>query len=212
MLDTRGTPIAGRAFNQAGYGGLLEPQLADHAAVVRQLCGRFAFIDGDRIGMIGESGGGSATARALFDYGDLFKVGVSVCGNHDSTLYTSAWSDKYRGPANPRAWALEANVTAAHKLAGKLLLISGDMDENVLVTHTLSLADALLQANKDFELLIAANEGHTVLLTNGYAQRRAWDFFVRHLLGEVPPAGFELKYAPDELARMWRVLQREALL
>jgi dipeptidyl-peptidase 4 len=201
MLDTRGMPLRSRALHQMGYGELLEPQLADHAAVVRQLCERHAFIDGSRIGIIGQSGGGAAAARALLEYGDLFKVGVSVCGNHDSSVYCSPWSDKYRGPGDCASWHEQANTALAHRLQGKLLLISGDMDENVLVSQTFLLVDALVRANRDFELLIVPNEGHGVLLTSGYAQRRSWDFFVRHLLGQMPPRNFEIRFEPYELTR-----------
>jgi dipeptidyl-peptidase 4 len=201
MLDTRGMPFRNRALHQIGYGELLEPQLADHAAVVRQLCERYPFLDGDRVGMIGMSGGGLATARALFDYGAIFKVGVAVCGNHDSSNYSTIWSDKYRGPGDRESWVEQANHAAAHKLSGKLLLISGDMDENVHVSQTLSLVDALIRANRDFDLLIVPNQGHHVLMTSGYAQRRAWDYFVRHLLGTTPPPHFEITFEPHELAR-----------
>ena len=211
MLDTRGLPFRSRALHQIGYGELLEPQLADHAAVVRQLIERHSFLDGERIGAIGYSGGGLATARALFDYGHIFKVGVAVCGNHDSSLYTSFWSDKYRGPGARDGWTRQANSAAAHKLSGKLLLMSGDLDENVHVSQTLCLANALIRANRDFDLLIVPNEGHMVLMASGYAHRRAWDFFVLHLLGQSPPANFEIKFEPHEVKRMEKSLIRELL-
>jgi len=200
MLDTRNTVIGSRERRQAGYGSLLEPQLADHAAVVRQLCERFAFIDTERIGIFGESAGGAATARALFDYGDVFKVGVAVCGNHDSSRYSSMWSDKYRGPGNGARWAEQANSAVAHKLRGKLLLMCADTDENVHLSQTLSLVDALIRANRDFDLLIVPNEGHAVMTTSGYAQRRIWDYFVEHLLGLTPPEDFEIRFEPHQLA------------
>ena len=209
MLDTRCTPIGNRAFHQAGYGALLEPQLADHAAVVQDLCKRHRFIDRNRIGIIGQSGGATATVRALCDYGDIFKVGVAASGNHDSRYYAAIWSDKCRGPVND-TWPSQANTAAAARLRGKLLLISGDMDENVPMSQTLLLADALVRANKDFDLLIVPNEGHTILLSNGYAQRRAWDYFVQHLLGETPPTCFEIEFEPHELARLANS-RREAL-
>jgi len=212
MVDVRGAPLGSRAFHQAGYGHLLEPQLADHAAVVRQLRERFPFIDSDRAGIVGMSGGGLAAARALFDYGDTFTVGVSACGNHDSTYYLSGWSDKYRGPEVDGTWKEQANGAAAHKLVGKLLLISGDMDENVHVAQTLTLVDALIRANKDFDLLIVPNEGHSVLMTNGYAQRRAWDYLIAHLRDETPPKGFEIKFEPHELARCAGRFIRESRL
>jgi dipeptidyl aminopeptidase/acylaminoacyl peptidase len=209
MLDTRGTPIGSRGFHQAGYPRLLEPQLADHAAAVRQLGKRFDFIDAERVGMIGWSGGGFATARALFDYGDVFKVGVSACGNHDSDLYTALWSDKYRGPKGSDDWIEPPNTAIAGKLQGKLLLICSDMDENVPISQTLALVDALTRANRDFDLLIVPNAGHDVLMTHGYALRRAWDYLVRHLLGEAPPVNFQIELQPHELLHYAKNAWRE---
>jgi dienelactone hydrolase len=209
MLDTRGMPFRSRALHQLSYGELLEPQLADHAAVIRELCARHAFIDGDRVGMIGYSGGGAATARALFDHGATFKVGVAVCGNHDNRFNIALWADKYCGPVGLEVLRQRSNATMADKLAGKLLLLSGDMDENVHVSQTLSLAEALIAAHRDFDLLIVPNAGHDVLLTSGYALRRAWDYFVRHLLGESPPADFPIEFEPHELDRFMKCLMRE---
>ena len=209
MIDTRGLPIGSRAFHQVGYGELLEPQLADHAAVVDQLCTRSPFIDRDRIGIMGQSGGGAAAARALFDYGETFKVGVAVCGNHDSSYYTAVWSDKYRGPGTRDRFREQSNSAAAHKLKGKLLLVAGDMDENVHVSHTLSLVDALIRANRNFDLLIVPNQGHSILMTHGYVLRKLWDYFVRHLLGEEPPADFEIEFEARELDRYAARMARE---
>jgi dienelactone hydrolase len=211
MLDSRGLPIGSRALHQLGYGELLEPYLADHAAAVTQLCAQHSFLDKEAIGIVGQSAGGAAAARALFDYSSLFRVGVSVCGVHDAGFYSAVWSDKYRGPAAGNAWPGQSNCSAAHQLQGKLLLISGDMDENVHPGQTLSLVDALIRANKDFDLLIVPNAGHDVLMTNGYALRRAWDHFVRHLLDEVPPADFEIRFGSTEVARMQKIWAREVM-
>ncbi|WP_293852150.1 S9 family peptidase [Steroidobacter sp.] len=202
MLDTRGMPFRTKAIRQAGYGDLALASIEDHVAVVRQLCERHEFLDRTRVAIYGQSGGGYAAARALFEHGDVFTVGVSVCGNHDSSCYSAAWADKYRGPDNLDAFAGQASAASAHKLEGKLLLISGDMDENVHVSQTLTVVDALVNANRDFELLIVPNEGHLLLMRNGYVQRRIWDFLVRNLLGATPPAGFAIEYQPHELLRM----------
>lgn len=204
MLDTRGMSFRAKAIRQAGYGDLAQAALDDHVAVVRQLCERHAFLDRTRVAIYGQSGGGYAAARGLFEHSDTFALGVSVCGNHDSSVYSAAWADKYRGPGNPDVFAHQASAASAHQLEGKLLLISGDMDENVHVSQTLTVVDALVKANRDFELLIVPNEGHLLLMRNGYVQRRIWDFLVRNLLGETPPAGFSIEYEPHELLRMNR--------
>ena len=137
--------------------------------------------------------------RALFDYGEIFKVGVSVCGYDDSALCPAAWAEKYRGPDGGHSEAELPNSAAAHKLTGRLLLISGDLDENVPLSHTLSVASALIRANRDFDLLIVPNETHMLMMTSGYVQRRIWDYFVRHLGGEAPPKCFDLPFEPYEI-------------
>lgn len=198
MLDTRGVPFRQRSVRQAGYGGLLEPQLSDHAAAVWQLCENHTFIDRERIGIVGFSGGGYAAASAMLEYPGIFKVGVSICGNHNNRAYHTSWSDKYLGPVDPdRVPGISRDV---NKLSGKLLLISGDMDENVLPSHSLALASALIQENKDFDLLLVPNEGHLLWMTNGYVQRRVWDYFVKHLLNLVPPTEFRVQHSLYEQA------------
>ena len=209
ILDTRGMPVGSRALHQAGYGNLVEPQLADHAAAVRQLCGEFPFIDREHVGAIGQSAGGRATVQALFDYGEIYKVGVAVCGAYDSTYLMAQPSDKYRGPGSREIWDAQASGASAGKLKGKLLLIAGDMDEAVFMSQTLRLADALIKADKDFDLLIVPNEGHNLLQTSSYVQQRVWDYFVRHLSHQEPPADFRLRFEPHETARFVEGFSRE---
>src|SRR5581483_1950278 len=139
MLDTRGMPVGSRAFHQVGYPALQEPQLADHAAVMTQLCTQYEFIDRTRIGIVGHSAGGAAAVRALCDYGAVFKVGVAVCAYNDPRLIPAGFADKYGGPQVAGSSAEQTNGAAVYQLKGKLLLIAGDLDENVPVSHTLSL-------------------------------------------------------------------------
>jgi dipeptidyl-peptidase 4 len=210
MVDTRGTPFGNRAFRQAGYPQLLEPQLADHAAVVRQLCKELPFIDIERIGVLGHSAGGAAAVRAICEYGEVFRVAAAVCGVYNPSLYASLLSDKYRGPEGRNANDAEAITALVGKLAGKLLLVSGDMDENVHPTQTLAVVDALIRADRNFDLLVIPGAGHGVLLDNGYAQRHVWDYFAAHLLAENPPRNFNLTFEPHELLRLERNAWRES--
>jgi dipeptidyl-peptidase 4 len=203
MLDTRRSAFRDRAFHAVGH-GFLEPQLADHAAVVKQLCERHRFIDPNRIGILGSSAGGSATARAMFDYSELFKVGVSVCGAHDDKRGGAFMADTYLGPADADSADSPSNIDVAYKLQGKLLLMHGELDARVHVFHTLTLAAALIRANRDFELLVLPNEDHAALSTSGYAQRRMWDYFVQHLLGEQPPRDFEVRFEARGIERSIR--------
>lgn len=198
VVESRGLPNRNRAFHQAGNGQLHEPQVGDHAAVVAQLCERHAFLDRDRVGIFGQSGGGYATARALFDYPDVFRVGVAICGNHDNRNYISSWIDKYGGRPGTPNYSGQSNAERAHKLQGKLLLIHGDMDDNVHVGHSLAVSAALIAAGKDFDQLIVPGGGHGILFESPYVLQRVWTYFVRHLLGVEPPADFSFEYTLAE--------------
>jgi dipeptidyl-peptidase 4 len=118
--------------------------------------------------------------------------------------------DQYVGPFDPADGDRHANAAYARRLQRALMLVHGDMDDNVPVSQTLALATALIAANKDFELLIVPNEGHLVPLTSPYAQRRIWDFLVRELIGETPPMGYELAFTKAERTAYGRAMARAA--
>jgi len=197
-LDGRGTPGRDRAFLDAARGqfdtaGFLE----DHVAAIRQLAQSRPWMDLDRVGIYGASGGGYATVRALCAHSDFFKVGVSICGNHDQRLYQASWGETYVGaPGDDEAYLKGSNVDIADQLQGKLLLIHGEMDDNVHPHLTMRLADRLVAANKDFDLLIVPGADHTFVGYLGYTTRRRWDFFLRHLKGVEPPAGYRIADPP----------------
>jgi len=149
-------------------------------------------MDLDRVGIFGTSGGGFATVRALCAYPDFYKVGVSLCGNHDQRYYQLSWGETYDGPLDKETYSRSSNVEIADRLQGKLLLIHGEMDDNVHPQLTLRLVDRLIAANKDFDLLIVPGAEHLFVGYHPYVTRRKWDFFVRHLLGEEPPTGYQL--------------------
>jgi dipeptidyl-peptidase-4 len=208
LIDGRGTPHRSRAFREASYGNMGDAGgLEDHIAVMRQLAARYPYMDLDRVGVYGHSGGGYATARALLKYPEFFKVGVAAAGNHDQRTYSAGWAERWQGyPPSMESYRLQANATLAENLKGKLLLVHGDMDDNVHVTNALQLADALIAANKDFDLLILPNRDHVFAdvgrpqaarpreyaYADPYFLRRRWDYFVEHLLGVAPPAGFRI--------------------
>ncbi|NIJ37793.1 dienelactone hydrolase [Sphingopyxis panaciterrae] len=194
IVESRGLPLRGRAFHQAGRGSLHEPQLGDHAAVMLQLCERYQFIDRNRIGIFGQSGGGHSAARALFDYPEVFKTGVSICGNHDCRNYISFWIDKYGGRPGTPARDAQSNLDAAARLQGALLLIHGDMDDNVHVGQTLALSARLSEAGKRFRQLIIPGAGHGVIFESAAAITAIWDFFAEHLLDAEPPKDFALAF------------------
>jgi dipeptidyl aminopeptidase/acylaminoacyl peptidase len=133
---------------------------------------------------MGHSGGGYASVRALLDFPDVFHAAVATSGNHDQRGYSFSWCEKYQGlvAADGSNYAAAANAPFADRLRGKLLLAYGDMDDNVHPALTLRLADALIRADKDFELIVLPNEDHTSVWSSPYFLRRAMEF-MRNALG-----------------------------
>jgi dipeptidyl-peptidase 4 len=193
-IDGRGTPYRSRDFLDYSYGRLdRASEIDDHIAGIRQLARRHPYIDVDRVGIDGASGGGFAAARALMAYPDFYKVAVAAAGNHDQRGNLAPWAETYIGPFDEAQYAASSTLPLVHWLRGKLLLMHGEMDDNVHPSLTMKLADALIRANKDFDLLIIPNADHSAYSTSPYFIRRKWDFFVRHLLGQDPPSGYEIR-------------------
>jgi dipeptidyl aminopeptidase/acylaminoacyl peptidase len=169
---------------------------------MKQLAAKYPYIDLDRVGIWGHSGGGFATAAAMFRYPDFFKVGISESGNHDNRNYEDDWGERYIGllvkDANGKDnYEDQANQTHAKNLKGKLLLAHGTMDDNVPPYNTLLVVDALIKANKDFDLIMIPNARHGYGSASYYMMRRRWDYFVKNLLGMDPPKEYELKPKTD---------------
>ncbi|MFG2873835.1 DPP IV N-terminal domain-containing protein [Streptomyces sp. NPDC048337] len=195
-LDGRGTPGRSKAFHDASYGNLADAgNLADHVATLRQLAAARPWMDLDRVGVFGHSGGGFAAARAMLDFPETYKAGVALSGSHDARHFNAGFVETYDGADNPEAWARTSNVDLADRLAGKLLLIHGEMDDQVHPDQTLRLADRFIAAGKDFELLIVPGAEHTFIDHLAYVRTRGWDFLVRELTGTQPTA-----YRPAPIA------------
>jgi len=192
VVDGRGTPLRDKAFQEHCRGERDGENLDDHVAAIRQLAETRPWLDLDRVGIYGHSGGGRASTQALLRQPDFFKVAVSSCGDHDDLVYHAAWGEKYiaRGDDPGADGVYDSRRNAAHieRLRGKLLLIHGECDDNVHPYLTLRLVDALMAANKDFDLLVVPNADHWMLPHRAYYLRRRWDYFVRHLHGEEPPS------------------------
>jgi dipeptidyl aminopeptidase/acylaminoacyl peptidase len=157
--------------------------------------------------MWGHTGGGFITADALLraPYNDFFKVGIAESGNHDQRQYEDDWGERYQGPLVKNAdgtdnYTIEATQTQATGLKGHLFLIHGTMDNNVPPYNTLLVADALIKANKEFDLLLIPNSGHGYTQAN-YVMRRRWDYFVKYLLDAEPPKNYVILSAPAEGGR-----------
>jgi dipeptidyl-peptidase-4 len=201
QIDGMGTPWRSKRFHEKYYGDMGDNTLPDQVAAMKELAARYPWIDLDRAGIYGHSGGGFATAGAMFRYPDFFKVGVSQAGNHDNRNYEDDWGEKWQGLLENQSsgasnYDNQANQLVAHQLKGKLLLAHGTMDSNVPPSNTLLVVNELIRANKDFDLILFPNRGHG-FGSEPYMMRRRWDYFVTHLMGAVPPAGYELKPPTD---------------
>jgi dipeptidyl-peptidase 4 len=194
-IDALGTPMRSKEFHTAYYGDLGDNGLPDQIAAMRQLAERYPWIDLDRVGIFGHSGGGFASAGAILRYPDFFHVAVAGAGNHDNRGYTYYWGEKWHGPLErgtadgPDNYASQANHLLAGNLKGKLLLSYGTMDGNVHPNTTLLLINELIRHNKDFDVMVLPNRGHGYA-GEWYMVRRTWDYFMRHLLGKEPPHEF----------------------
>jgi dipeptidyl-peptidase-4 len=198
QIDGRGTPGRSKAFHDHSYGAIeRSSDLDDHEAAIRQLAATLP-LDLDRVGIFGASGGGYAAARAVLAKPDFYKAAVAMCGNHDQRILSSVWGETYQGPVDGSNYDAQDNATLAGNLKGKLLLIHGELDDNVTASHTLRLVNALIEADADFEMFIVPNAGHAFIGKAAFHTRRRWDFFVRHLLHAEPPAGYRLKEPPME--------------
>jgi len=195
-IDGMGTPGRSKAFHDTYYGRMGDNTLPDQVTGIQQLAERYPWIDVDRVGIWGHSGGGFATADAMFRYPDFFKVGISESGNHDNRNYEDDWGERYQGLLVPEGdhdnYTAEANQTYAENLKGHLLLAHGGMDSNVPPSNTMLVVDALIKANKDFDLVIFPNAGHGYGRDSSYMMRRRWDYFVRYLMGATPPKEYKI--------------------
>ncbi len=200
QIDGMGTPWRSKKFHEAYFGDMGDNTLPDQVAGMKQLAQRFPFIDIDRAGIWGHSGGGYATAGAMFRYPDFFKVGIAESGNHDNRVYEDDWAEKWMGllekkPDGTSNYDAQANQPLAKNLKGHLLLVHGTMDSNVPPENTLLVAQALIEANKDFDMLMLPNQAHGYGSMSDYMTRRRWDYFVRYLMGAEPPHEYEMHKA-----------------
>ena len=199
-VDGMGTPLRSKSFQDAWYGDMADNTLPDQVAALKQLAAKYPWIDATRTGMWGHSGGGNATAAAMFRYPDVYKIGIAESGNHDNLTYEDDWAERYHGLMEKKAdgttnYTGQDNASIAKNLKGKLFLLHGLMDDNVPPQSTLQVVDALVKANKDFDLLLLPHARHGFGVDGYYVTRRRWDYFVKNLLGVEPPAQFELKPA-----------------
>jgi len=195
-IDGMGTPWRSKQFHDAYFGDMGDNTLPDQVAGMKELGKRYPWIDLDRVGIYGHSGGGYATAGAMFHYPDFFKVGIAESGNHDNREYEDDWAEKWQGLLQKSAdgksnYDSQANENFAKDLKGRLMLAHGTMDNNVPPYNTLLVVSELIKANKDFDLVLFPNRPHGYGPDSNYMMRKRWDYFVRYLLGAEPPKEYE---------------------
>jgi dipeptidyl aminopeptidase/acylaminoacyl peptidase len=186
MIDGRGTSRRGQAFRLPAYQNLGEVGLDDHIAMIRQMAAKDPGLDLTRVGVFGGSAGGYDAARFVLRRPEFFKVAVASSGNHDLRLDKAWWPEVSMGLADEATWERNSNMSVAGNLQGKLLLVHGDIDDNVPVTESVRLANAIIQASKDVDLVILPNTTHAVY--QPFFWRKLRDYFTRNLLDEAPPA------------------------
>jgi dipeptidyl aminopeptidase/acylaminoacyl peptidase len=187
-----GTPERSKWYHTYGYGNLRDYGLADKKATVEQLAVRYPFIDIDRVGITGHSGGGFMSTAAILVYPDFFKVAVSESGNHDNSVYNRWWSEKHNGvkeTITPKGdttfqYTIDKNPELAKNLKGYLMLSTGDIDNNVHPANTIRLMNALIKANKRFDFVMLPGQRHAYGDMTEYFFWKKADYFVEHLLGD----------------------------
>ncbi len=213
VIDGTCNPDRSKSFHDVCYGNMFDNTLEDQIAGLKQLTAKYPYLDLDKVGVWGHSGGGYATAAAMFKFPDFYKVGISESGNHDNRNYEDDWGERYiglmktddKGVSN---YENQATQNFAKNLKGKLLLAHGGMDNNVPPYNTYLVIDALIKANKDYDFILIPNARHGYaanaltprvpdFAANYYMMRRRWDYFVKHLLGAEPPTNYELKPKQD---------------
>ncbi len=191
-IDGLGTAKRSKEFHDFSYMNLADGGIPDHIAGMKQLAEKYPYMDLDRVGVFGFSAGGYDSAHAIFAHPDFYKVAVAASGNYDHRMDKATWNEMWMDYPVRQHYIEQSCLTIAHQLKGKLFLAHGELDENVNPYNTIRLVDKLIQANKDFDLLIVPNKHH-YLGDHPYFVRKRWDFFVRHLHGVEPPQGYRIK-------------------
>ncbi len=188
-----GNPTRSKWYHNYGYGNLRDYGVPDKKAAVEQLAKKYAWIDLERVGIYGHSGGGFMTAAAMFGYPDFFKVGISESGNHDNSIYNRWWSEKHDGvkevvkdDKTTFEYDIDKNQDIAKNLKGHLLLMTGDIDNNVHPSNTYRVIDALIKANKRFDFILLPGQRHAYGPDQDYVFWRRIDYFSKWLLGVEP--------------------------
>ena len=192
-IEGMGNPKRSKAFHDTYLNDIGINAIPDQISGIHELAQRYPWIDLDRVGMWGHSGGGNATAATMLRYPDFVKVGIAESGNHENRNYEDDWDEKWVGLLHTTNYDSQANAMYAKNLKGKLLLAHGMLDDNVPVSTTMLLIDALEKANKDFDLIVFPEAHHSYgEVAGAYMMRRRWDYFLTNLMKATPPHEFQM--------------------
>ena len=185
-IDGMGTSNRSKAFHDVCWKNLKDAGFPDRIAWIKAAAAKYTYMDLDRVGIYGWSAGGQNAMAALLFHNDFYKVAVALCGCHDNRMDKIWWNEQWMGYPLDESYSASSNVDNAHLLKGKLLLINGELDDNVDPASTLQVVSALMKANKNFEQLYLPGKTHS--LGGPFEMHKMHDFFVKHLLNQEPPA------------------------
>ena len=192
-IDGMGTAGRSKAFHNVSYKNMGK-NLTDHVLAIKELAKKYSWVDADRVGIFGHSAGGYDAGHAVLEFPDFYKVAVASSADHDFRMEKDWWPEMYMGWPVDSTYHLASNITMAGNLKGKLLITHGGIDENVNPSATFKLAEALVKANKEFDMLIFPSQHHGYTgVFNDYFTKKRWNYFVEHLLGAKPIWDFELR-------------------
>jgi dipeptidyl aminopeptidase/acylaminoacyl peptidase len=177
------SPTRGKAYASYGYGNLRDYPIDDDRYGLQQPASRYTFIDSTRVGIVGHSGGALMSLVAMCTYPDFYKVAIASSGNYDNYIYHRNWGEYYQGIGEDNSFSVKTAMELAPNLKGKLLLVTGESDKNVNPSNTYRMLDALIKANKNFDMLVLPGQDHHYEgVYKAYFERKKRDYFSKYLL------------------------------
>lgn len=192
QVDGMSTSFRSKDFEEVCYKNLKDAGLPDHMAWLQEAARRYPYMDLDRVGIFGSSAGGQEAMSAVLFHPEFYKAAYSACGCHDNRMDKIWWNELWMGYPVDSSYIESSNVEQAHRLERPLMLVVGEMDDNVDPASTMQVVNALIKANKDFELVVVPGAGHT--MGDNFGEHKRYDFFVRHLMGVEPPKWNAITY------------------
>lgn len=192
QVDGMSTSFRSKEFEEVCYKNLKDAGLPDHIAWLQEAARRYPYMDLDRVGIFGSSAGGQEAMSAVLFHPEFYKAAYSACGCHDNRMDKIWWNELWMGYPVDSSYIESSNVEQAHRLERPLMLVVGEMDDNVDPASTMQVVNALIRANKDFELVVVPGAGHT--MGDNFGEHKRYDFFVRHLMGVEPPKWNAITY------------------